>query len=200
MRDCSNIDIREQLPDLLHGRLDDTQLALVEQHLSGCADCREELGVLQSARAVLTGAPTPRVDHQAILAAVARSRATAPARPMRWRWAAAITLVVLGGTSVATAVRSFRSEPVPDSTQVPPAIVAHIDTPSAAPSVATPTSIPSAVEPAAARLTAGGGIDDLADEDLEALIGALEKIEVAPHAEPEGSRQARWISSSTGGN
>ncbi|MBL8959557.1 MAG: zf-HC2 domain-containing protein [Gemmatimonadetes bacterium] len=198
MRDCSNIDIRELLPDLLHGRLDATRVALVEGHLSECADCREELDLLRSARAVLTGAPAPRIDHQAILAAVARSRAAAPARPMRWRWAAAITLVVLGGTSVATAVRSFRNEPITDSIPVP-AIVATIDTPSAT-STATPVAVPPAVEPAAARLTAGGGIDDLADEDLEALIGALEKIEVAPHAEPEGSRQSRWISSSTGGN
>ncbi|MBK8249221.1 MAG: zf-HC2 domain-containing protein [Gemmatimonadetes bacterium] len=198
MLDCNNIDIREQLPDLLHGRLDATRVALVEQHLSACAECRAELDVLRSARAVLTATPTPRIDHQAILAAVARTHVTPEARPVRWRWAAAITLVILGGTSVATAVRSFRNDPTSDSTQVP-AIVASIDTPTAVPT-STPTVVPTVGEPSAVRLTAGGGIDDLADEDLEALIGALEKIEVAPHAEPEGSRQSRWISSSTGGN
>jgi anti-sigma factor RsiW len=194
MLDCSNIDIREQLPDLLHGQLGAAEATLVEQHLAGCAECREELAVLRSARAVLTSARAPKIDHQAIAAAVARARGATTVRPMRWRWAAAVTLVVLGGTSVATAVRSFRNDPVTDSAQAP-VVIATLDTPAAPTGAVTPLATPAAV-----RLTAGGGVDDLADEDLEALIGALEKIEVAPHAEPEGSRQSRWISGTTGGN
>lgn len=192
MRDCENVEIREQLPELLHGRLGPSERAVVEQHLAGCAACRDELDVLRTARAVLIAAPTPRLDHAAIAAAVSRARVQVEPRPVRWRWAAAITVIVLGGTSVATAVRSFRGEPAIDSTYVTgPAVVAQGDTPSAVPSAAAATP---------ARLTAGGGIDDLADEDLEALIGNLETIEVAPRAEPEAARQSGWITGSTGGN
>lgn len=190
MRDCENIEIREQLPELLHGRLGPAEVTVVEQHLAGCEACRDELDVLRTARAVLTAAPTPRLDHAAIAAAVSRARVQAAPRPLQWRWAAAITFVVLGATSVATAVRSFRNEPGIDTAQVPQVVVT-LDTPSA---------VPPAAAVAPVRLTAGGGLDDLADEDLEALIGNLETIEVAPRAEPEASRQSRWITGETGGN
>jgi hypothetical protein len=49
-------------------------------------------------------------------------------------------------------------------------------------------------------LTAGGGVGDLADEDLEALIGALDRMEAAPHAEPDAGGFARIVSGATGGS
>lgn len=197
MSDCSNVSMRERLPDLLHGRLTPAEVSEVERHLSACAECNEELEILRTARAVLARTSVPRIDTAKIVAAlpVATRPATAMSRAaQRWRIAAAITLVAIGGTSVATFMRSSGGSGggVADSgAVVVPPTVATVDSPRATSD--TPRT-------GAVRLTAGGDVSDLADEDLEALIGALESIETAPHAEPQASRLPRLVPESTGGN
>ena len=47
MNDCSNADIRDQLPDLLHDRLSVTARAAVVAHVDSCVDCRDELELLR---------------------------------------------------------------------------------------------------------------------------------------------------------
>jgi predicted anti-sigma-YlaC factor YlaD len=192
MVDCANVTMRELLPDLLHGSLGGIDAAAVEAHVASCARCRAELEVLRSARAHLLAVPVPAIDRSAIARALPRPRVRTAA-PMRWRWAAVITMVALGGASVATAVRSFTGEPSGSDTLSVAPVVVRVDTP-----VAAAASAPGG--PAMARMTAGGDVGDLADEDLELLIGALENIEVAPLAEPAASRHSRWVSGSTGGN
>lgn len=48
MTDCSNAEIRDLLPDYVHDQLSVTDLAQVEQHLVSCAECTEELALLQA--------------------------------------------------------------------------------------------------------------------------------------------------------
>ncbi|MGQ0650036.1 MAG: zf-HC2 domain-containing protein [Gemmatimonadaceae bacterium] len=197
MSDCSNVEMREWLPELLHDRLEGNVRSRVEAHVVGCADCTAELEVLRAARAVWQARSVPRMDVRAIAAALPRPRAAraAPARASRsvWRIAAAVTFVGLGGVSLAV-VRQYFGEPavVTDTT-----------------GVARPA--PSGREPATARpdsllagipvsLTAGGGVADLADEDIEALIGALDRLEAVPHAEPDTATFGRIVSGATGGN
>ncbi|MBC8089928.1 MAG: zf-HC2 domain-containing protein [Phycisphaerae bacterium] len=48
MTDCSNAEIRDLLPDYVHDQLSVADLARVEQHLVSCAECTDELALLQA--------------------------------------------------------------------------------------------------------------------------------------------------------
>src|SRR5512146_2882161 len=106
MNDCSNAEIRDQLPELVHDRLDAARRAEIVAHLSGCAECRAELELLGAARAMFD-AQTPRVDVTYIVNALPLARPrVAPVEHRRpkwtdWRIAAAVTLIVAGGSSLA---------------------------------------------------------------------------------------------------
>jgi anti-sigma factor RsiW len=97
MTDCPNAEIRDLLPDMVHGTLDGSARAQVEEHLASCADCSAELELLANARRVL--AVAPQVDAARIAAAISRPAARRADRfagaPM-WRIAAGIALMVGG--------------------------------------------------------------------------------------------------------
>ena len=131
MTDCSNAEIRDLLPDYVHEQLSVTDLARVEQHLVSCAECAEELELLQTVFALRPSvnapnfadilASLPKPGHQTsftIAAADAPPGAYAADAAVRdigsarsvarnttgfrnWRAAAAVALVTLGGLSVA---------------------------------------------------------------------------------------------------
>lgn len=61
MTDCSNAEIRDLLPDYVHDQLSVTDLARVEQHLVSCADCAEELALLQTVLAIRPEVRAPNV-------------------------------------------------------------------------------------------------------------------------------------------
>ncbi len=106
MSDCSNAEIRDLLPDLMHDRLDAHTRARVIAHVDGCADCRSELELLRSLRGSLDRA-TPRVDVDRVVAALPTPASVRPRQHRGWRvlndWriAAAVTFIVAGGTSLA---------------------------------------------------------------------------------------------------
>jgi anti-sigma factor RsiW len=77
MTDCPNGEMRDRLPDLLHGRLTPAEQEVVEAHVRGCADCRDELALLRSLSASLRR--VPRVDVAAVAAAIPAYR-RAPVR------------------------------------------------------------------------------------------------------------------------
>ncbi|HEX8942687.1 MAG TPA: zf-HC2 domain-containing protein, partial [Gemmatimonadaceae bacterium] len=98
MNDCPNADIRDQLPDLLHERLDVSVRAAVMAHVDSCVDCRAELELLRGVHGMLVSR-TPRVDVNYIVNALPK-RAARPVRlaPRRrvwsdWRIAAAVTVM-----------------------------------------------------------------------------------------------------------
>src|SRR5215218_2214702 len=106
MNDCSNAEIRDQLPDLLHDRLDVSLRADVLAHVDDCVDCRSELELLRGVQGVLLQR-TPRIDVNYVVQALPK-RVTPPLRaiPARriwadWRIAAAVTLLAVGGGSMA---------------------------------------------------------------------------------------------------
>src|SRR5581483_8845655 len=174
MNDCRNADIRDQLPDLVHERLEVRARAAVVAHVDGCADCRAELELLQSMRGVLV-ASTPKVDISYIVqalpkpapqtattltASTASIPSTAPngvrfAPPRRtwgdWRIAAAVTLFVVGGSSVAVLHRNGTQPPVGlvDTAAIPaPASASSVPATTEA-----PTAAPSAVASSTARMS-----------------------------------------------
>ena len=164
MSDCLNVEIRELLPEYLNGALSATRRAEVEAHVAGCAECADELTVLRLVReAYAAGAPAVNVN--AIVAALPRKSARPAIRSWRrshaFQIAAAVSFIALGGISLAVA-RSFFNGNTP---------AVQVDTMIASSGAETPA------------ISFAGGVSDLGDEDLEALLTALETIEALPVTE-----------------
>ncbi|HEX5972834.1 MAG TPA: anti-sigma factor [Gemmatimonadaceae bacterium] len=176
MTDCPDGDIRDLLPDLLHGRLDAGERAAVEAHLRECADCRDELELLRRMRTALRRAPAVNVER--IVAELPPYRAPTQHRPARswggWRIAAAVTLLAAGGTSVVVARRGDRK----------PASVA-----SAPATVATPAPRELAL--------AGGTIGELDDSELSALIDDVGSLDAVTPADVDNAAAAGPIAPTT---
>lgn len=203
MNDCQNAEMRDQLPDLLHERLDAAALATVTAHVAACADCRDELELLRVALATLVKA-TPRVDLNFIIEAIPKTapRTLTPKfarRPMwaDWRVAAAGVLMVAGASSysllgrhggvavrdslggsgvaaVASGVSSARTQPVDSSA------IAHAATPR--PEVVVAEGSPEVGE------SSGLGASRLADLDekqLKALLSEIDQLQPTPITEPD---------------
>lgn len=192
MSDCTNIEMREWLPELLHGRLDAGARAGVERHLESCGECRAEYELLLSARASLQSLMP--VDKRAILAALPRAgaRQAAPALHARsvWRVAAAVAVLVLGGLSF----NAVRESPDGRVTAVGDSTGPGVDTGDVVAIADTP------IAGSRGSLPGEPGFPDLADDDLEALIGALDQLEAAPHVDPEAYRFSRMVGGTTGGD
>jgi anti-sigma factor RsiW len=172
MTDCPNGDIRDLLPDLLHGRLGAVERAQVEAHLRECSDCRDELELLRSMRSALRHAPAVNVDR--IVAEIPPYRAPAHGRPGRswggWRIAAAITLLAAGGTSVVVA-RNGDRKPAPEAT----------------------TGAPAARELA----LAGGSVGELDDRELSALIADVASLDAVTPADVDNAAAAGPLAPTT---
>lgn len=191
MSDCQSVEMRDQLPEYLHGRLDDITRREVDEHLSICEECRAELATLTTVRALFESR-TPVLDTAAIVRRLPAPRATRrPVRPWMLRLAATISFVSIGGMSLLMA-RSFfdaGGRAIPDSTVV----VVPTDTSPGAAAGSGPadgTAVP-------AGLTVGGGLTDLEADQLEQLLGALESIEAVPSADPD-ERFTELLPASTG--
>ena len=204
MFDCANVEMRELLPDLVAGALDAATRARVEQHIAGCAECASELETLRLVRSAFGTAPS--VDVAGVVAALPRpSAAVASRRPraapvkrwLDWRVAAALTTITVGTLSLAVTQRiSSRSGIGVRDTAVSAPTAAPVAIPSNRPAetpgtTSTPRPAPTrpAREAAApAVLSFGGGVSDLDDSSIRALLGALDEIDrapVAPSAEPD---------------
>jgi anti-sigma factor RsiW len=200
MIDCPNGDVRDLLPDFLHGRLDASVRAEVEQHLAGCEACRHELSLLRDLRVTMDRGPRVRVD--AIAAAIPPYRA--PVRRSSatgWRAAAAITAIAVGGTSmlllrdrgtdtgsvvtprVAVEAESIRER---GSAEIAGARPSSGATTSTSPGVGRSVADPASDRGDRGELAmAGGAIGELSDGELSALVEGIESLEALPSAEVE---------------
>ena len=193
MSDCTNLDMRDLLPDLARGTLTGPSRVALDTHLATCELCRAELEVVRKAHAALSLAPA--VDASRIAAAVARStalrreattsiaqarqrRASKIAPPGRRAWLAAASVAALA----AAALLASNLTRGPMSRDVPSAVV-QIE-PTTAP-VASESTPPTAPRPASnTELVMGGGVSDLADADLESLLEVLEDVDTELDVEP----------------
>jgi hypothetical protein len=179
MNDCPNGDVRDLLPDLLHDRLAPAARWDVEEHVRGCADCREELALLRTMSASLRRAPA--MDAARIAAAIPAYRAPARRSWGGWRAAAAIVVLAAGGTSVAVLQRG---EPAgSDST----AVVVVGEVPTAVGAVPLAPESPAVVSGGAPRelAIASSSVGELDDSELSALIADLQSVEMLPSADVE---------------
>ena len=179
MSDCTNLDMRDLLPDLARGALSGPKLVAVEQHLASCASCRAELELVRRAQALLGAAPP--VDASRIAAAVVRSRAVRRTTTRRVWLAAASVVAIAGAALLATTV--LRE---PGGADLPPVEISF-DAPDPAPPDQPEPTEPvraSPRPPVRAELVVGGGVSDLADADLESLLGVLEGLDGQLDVEP----------------
>ena len=200
MIDCPNGDVRDVLPDFLHGRLDATRRAEVELHLAGCEACRNELSLLRDLRATLSSGPRVRVD--AIAAAIPPYRA--PVRrswATSWRTAAAIAAVAVGGTSIALlhdrgadtnrlAATRVAVEAESIRQRGTTGVIANAPNSAAStrPSPGVVRSAPGPVNDPVDRgelAMAGGAIGELSDGELSALVEGIESLDALPSTELE---------------
>ena len=178
MTDCTNLEMRDVLPDYARGALTGSPVTAVEQHLASCASCRAELAAVRSALAALGAAP--RVDTARIVAAVGQSRRTRQRTTQRV-WLAAASIVAIAGAAVLA--RSVANDPA--SPAVPPVVIAQDDSAPGTRVVSTPNApSPPVRQDGGAELVVGGGVADLADADLEALLGMLDGLDAQIDVEP----------------
>ena len=185
MTDCSNAEMRDRLPDLLHGRLPAAVQVELTAHLAACVDCREELELLRDLQTALA-VRTPRVDTAWVVNALPKppARAADQLAPRRrtwsdWRVAAAVTLLVAGGSSAVLVNQNLDSSSGTATVNVVPvqSTRALADTPHATP---TPSAVAS-VE----GLGMGGHLVDLDDDQLRELIDDIGQMRAVPNVEPE---------------
>ncbi|MEO7999899.1 MAG: zf-HC2 domain-containing protein [Gemmatimonadaceae bacterium] len=208
MTDCSNAEIRDLLPDYVHDQLSVADLARVEQHLVSCADCAEELELLQTVLAIrptvkaaniadiVASLPKPGV-HAAITVHGASDesdntgvRSIASARSVvrktsafrDWRAAAAIAVITFGGLSVAISRQALMSAtdatPLSDTTGMGVAVLN-----SAPASLSNANDSAAAVSDSRVSLSVGD-LSDYSDEELQAMMARLDKWDGSASAEP----------------
>jgi hypothetical protein len=195
MADCSNVEIRELLPERAGGALSAADVARVDAHLASCGLCMSELALINAARRSLRVVPSidiARITSGVVAATSAPSRpqlvtaggsrpALRPAPRLRWigwKAAAAITIAAAG-------IGSFAVWQSTDDAAAPNAGTVAA---SEAPVGATVATTPAPRQPAAsapvlvastgpasrpAELGVGGGLGDLSSGDLQALLGDL---------------------------
>src|SRR5258705_5597309 len=102
MNKCSDSNIQEMLPDLLHDTLPADARELVEAHLATCDECREDVEVLRTVKTAAVFAPQIDVDrvvrqippYRAIVPPTERPATT---RVVSWLVASAVAAVVIWG-------------------------------------------------------------------------------------------------------
>lgn len=161
MNECMDREIREMLPDLVHGAVVPSQRSRIDAHLSTCGECRQELEVLRQVHGAAVFAPAIDVDRivrrippYAIITPLVK-RPT-PSRTIGWLIAASLAVVIAGGGSVLV-----------NRTSV----------------VESPRSVATATAPYSLALTSG--VDDLSDGGLAQLISELNGFDALPTSEPE---------------
>jgi anti-sigma factor RsiW len=190
MNKCTELDIREMLPDLLHGTLEPEARARVEAHVASCVECAEELKVLLTVKSAAVFIPAIDVDSVVRQIPPYRSivpvaQAPARSRVVSWLVAASLVVVVLGGGSllmiqktpaVVPVASVDHSAPGRGSTQtVKPGPVAPLG-PSNDSAIST--------EPAPHALALATAVDGLSDNNLRQLMTDMNSFDALPATEP----------------
>ncbi len=181
MRDMTRDELQDCLPDLLNGRLPADEAVMVERTIAADPELAQELALLRAVRAAHHAAPSidvarivsalpaapgaaagPQIDELA-----ARRNAKRPMISLRFARAAALLVVVGGGTMVT--VWNGRQHRALNGV-----------VPTAAESLAVSQS-------AAPQLGLGVSTDDLSVDQLRALEADIRALDGVPAAEPENT-------------
>jgi anti-sigma factor RsiW len=192
MNKCTDSDIQELLPDLLHGALAEAEKARVEAHVATCESCQEDLDVLRTVKSAAVFAPSIDVDrvvrqippYRAIVPAV---EAPARTRVASWLVAATLALFVVGGGSVLVTRQNSSGTSVQAPAVDSGAPVASAQS-SAPARVAVATPNPRITEPASSHphaLALAAEADGLSDRGLVQLMNDMDTFDALPGSEPD---------------
>ena len=205
MNDCVMTEVRDALPDLLHGRLSELDTATMTAHVESCPECRAELALL---RELSSSAPlAPPMDAVRIASALppyggAATMRNLPAQPQKKSvlrfavLAASVALAVAIGSVAVTSLRNSSGNSVSSvaaSTAELPAITSSVPAVTVDPAQTTVESAANApvqvavkpIETQVASLSFVGGTQDLSEAEIETLLAELDGMETIPAAEPQ---------------
>lgn len=168
MSECSNVETRELLPELLHGQLPADTRARVEAHVAECPACGDELILLRRIRSAV--AASPSIDLAFVAAAVPAYRA----RPVWTRVAQAPAFRIAAAIAIAAGSIWLVRRPPDVAPAVAPAVVGQ--TPPPTPVVATAQT---------AELPVGEPLADFTEGDLSMLIDELGELDAVTPAEAD---------------
>ncbi len=216
MTECRTPEMQDLLPDYVSASLDATAAALVEQHLSICDPCRDDIAVLRVARAVRPKAvpidvaqivaslprptPTLRLVRSSSEATPIVASTTTSARPRRrwsastWQVAAAVGVMIVGGTSLIVSRNSpssltrARSSVAQLAEAAESALARTTRTAGTAPSATvavldSPTSLGSAARVPRVSVSYGD-LGDYSEAELQRMLDRLEKWDGTSSVEP----------------
>ena len=203
MNDCVMTEVRDALPDLLHGRLSELDTVTMTAHVESCPECRAELALLRELR--LSAPLAPPMDAVRIASALppyggGATMRNLPAQPHKktvFRFAVLAASVVLAVAIGSVAITNLRNSSDNSVSRVA-ASTAELPAPTSVPAV-TVTPAPATVESAkaptqvaakpmetqVASLSFVGGTQDLSEAELETLLAELDGMETIPAAEPQ---------------
>jgi anti-sigma factor RsiW len=187
MNECTENEIQEMLPDLLHGTLAADVRGRVEAHLASCEQCREDLEVLRAVKSAAVFAPVIEIDrvvrqippYRTIVPAIERPAAT---RVVSWLVAASLAIVVVGGGSLVLTRRDMPIAPPAVGSTKPPASTPAQTT--ADPISPSKTVVPGA-QPHTYALALAGDVEGLSDGSLQQLMSDMAQFDALPAAEPD---------------
>lgn len=187
MNKCTELDIKEMLPDLLHGKLDADARAQVEAHIAGCDECTEELEVLRTVKSAAVFIPAIDVDHVVrqippYRAIVPVAQAPARSRVVSWLVAASLVVVVLGGGSLLMIQKAPTFAPIAtvDGSKSPGGGSAQ----TSKPGDVTPKNTAVPPTPAPRALALASAVDGLSDNNLRQLMDDMNSFDALPATEP----------------
>jgi anti-sigma factor RsiW len=192
MNECTENEIREMLPDLLHRTLAADTRARVEAHVASCEQCREELEVLRTVKSAAVFAPVINVEdvvrqippYQKIVPAVERPATT---RVVSWLVAASMAIVVIGGGSLVLARRDVTNGQNAIVITVPPVTIpAQPSQPTSTPrSGSQSETTVAAVAPQTHALALAADVGGLSDGNLEQLMTEMAQFDALPATEAD---------------
>jgi anti-sigma factor RsiW len=188
MNECTDNDIKEMLPDLLHGALDAGAMERAEAHLASCEECRAELRVLRAVKSAADFAPTIDVDqvvrrippYSKIVPAI---EAPARSRPVSWLVAATVAIAVVGLGSMLVTRQGATTAPASVATTLPAATIPAQSTP--VPSNAPGSAASSAVGIHTHALAVAADVDGLSDGNLVQLMSDMNRFDALPATESD---------------
>ncbi|HUF29248.1 MAG TPA: zf-HC2 domain-containing protein [Gemmatimonadaceae bacterium] len=152
MTDCPRADIRDLLPDWVNGSLEREAAGDVVEHLTTCASCSEEADLLSQLRAALS--PEPVIDVRKVAeTVVARTSSRGSRAGPRTPWRG-----MVGGLAVAASV-------------ILGALLIQGE---------RDTAGGEQFQAHGAELPVAGGLADLEEDQLEALLVQLDAMEALP--------------------
>jgi hypothetical protein len=193
MNDCTDNDIREMLPDLLHGALGAGAVERAEAHLASCEECRADLQVLRAVRNAAVFAPTIDIDqvvrrippYSKIVPAV---EAPARSRLVSWLVAATVAITVVGVGSMLVTKQGATTAPTSVATALPSAMIPAPPTQVAlkTPGTGASSAVGIATQPSHTHaLAVAADVDALTDGNLVQLMSDMNRFDALPATESD---------------